>query len=146
MVLVVDATQSLATDVCVDLRDVLGATMFMTVLSSFTILFVTFGIVGLGVGMGATFPKFKFENVTQIAGSSGGLLYMIATTTFVAVIMFLEALPVYLYLNASYRGVPLGAPAIAVIGGALLLVLALNVLAVWAPMRWGGKRLTAMEV
>ena len=33
----------------------LGATTFMTVLSVFTILCVTFGIVGLGVGMGAIF-------------------------------------------------------------------------------------------
>ena len=50
----------------------LGASRFMTILASVTILFVCFGIVGLGVGMGAMFPRFRFENITQIAGSSGG--------------------------------------------------------------------------
>ncbi len=84
----------------------LGATRFMTVLASVSIVCVTFGIVGLGVGMGAMFPRFKFENVTQIAGSSGGVLYMIASTTFIALILFLEALPVYVYLSFHYRGSP----------------------------------------
>ena len=124
----------------------LGATTFMTVLSAVTILFVTFGIVGLGVGMGAAFPKFKFENVTQIAGSSGGLLYMMAASTFVATVLFLEAFPAYFYLRAQYRGVPLDSRGVMVIAGALSIVVVLNVLAVWLPMRWGGRRLAAMEI
>ena len=93
----------------------LGATTFMTVLSSATIFLVTFGIVGLGVGMGAAFPRFKFENVTQIAGSAGGLLYMIASATFIAAVMFLEAVPVYLYLRAEFQGRGLGPNAIGII-------------------------------
>jgi ABC-2 type transport system permease protein len=124
----------------------LGATMFMTVLSAITILFMTFGVVGLGVGMGAAFPKFKFENVTQIAGSAGGLLYMIASTSFVAAVLFVEAFPAYFYLSAQYRGVSLGGRGMAVIAGAMGIVLVLNVLAVWLPMRWGGRRLAAMEI
>jgi ABC-2 type transport system permease protein len=124
----------------------LGATPFMTVLSSVTILFVTFGIVGLGVGMGAAFPRFKFENVTQIAGSSGGLLYMIAATSFVASVLFLEAIPVYLVLSADFRGVPLGSRAIAASALALGGVGALNVLAVSLPMRWGRSKLEALEI
>ena len=124
----------------------LGATTFMTVLSAVTILFVTFGIVGLGVGMGAAFPKFKFENVTQIAGSPGGLLYMIAATTFVATVLVLEAFPAYFYLSAHYRGVPLDSRGVWVVVGAMTVVVVLNVLAVWLPMRWGGRRLAAMEI
>ena len=124
----------------------LGATTFMTVLSAATILCVTFGIVGLGVGMGAIFPRFKFENVTQIAGSAGGLLYMIAATSFGAVILFLEAVPVYLYLNAEYRGLPLETRAWLIIAGALSCVLVVNALAVWLPMRMGARRLAAIEI
>ena len=118
----------------------------MIVLSAITILCVTFGIVGLGVGMGATFPRFKFENVTQIADSAGGLLYMIAATSFVAVVLFLETVPVYLYLNAEYRGLPLEIRAWLIIAGALSCVLVVNALAVWLPMRIGAKRLAAMEI
>jgi ABC-2 type transport system permease protein len=124
----------------------LGATGFMTLLSSVTILFVTFGIVGLGVGMGAAFPKFKFENVTQIAGSSGGLLYMIAATTFVATVLFLEAIPVYLILNAQYREIPLSSRALAVSALCLLAVVAVNLVAVFVPMRLGRRALDAIEI
>jgi ABC-2 type transport system permease protein len=118
----------------------------MTVLSSVTILFVTFGIVGLGVGMGAAFPKFKFENVTQIAGSSGGLLYMIAATSFVAAVLFLESIPVYLILSADFRGLPLTGRALAATVAALSAVVVLNLLAVALPMRWGRTKLDAMEI
>jgi ABC-2 type transport system permease protein len=124
----------------------LGATLFMTVLSSVTILFVTFGIVGLGVGMGAAFPKFKFENVTQIAGSSGGLLYMIAASSFIAAVLFLESIPVYLILSADFRGVPLTSRALAASILSLGLVLVLNLLTVALPMRWGRRKLDAMEI
>jgi ABC-2 type transport system permease protein len=124
----------------------LGATGFMIALSSVTILFLTFGIVGLGVGMGAAFPKFKFENVTQIAGSSGGLLYMIASTTFVAAILFLEAIPVYLILSAQYQEIPLSGRALAVSLLCLAAVVAVNLVAVFVPMRLGRRALDALEI
>ncbi len=117
----------------------LGAWRFMTILASVTISFVCFGIVGMGVGMGAMFPRFRFENITQIAGSSGGLLYMMATTSFIALVLFLEALPVYFYLSAQYRGEPLDVPLLV----ALLAVGAvglLNLMAVVLPIRWGERR------
>jgi ABC-2 type transport system permease protein len=123
----------------------LGASRFMTVLASVSILFVCFGIVGMGVGMGAMFPRFRFENVTQIAGSSGGLLYMIATSSFIAIVLFLEALPVYFYLSAEYRGASLERPLLVTIA-ALVVVAALNVAAVILPIRWGQKRLAELEL
>jgi len=118
----------------------------MTVLSAVTILFVTFGIVGLCVGMGAAFPKFKFENVTQIAGSSGGLLYMITATSFIATVLFFEAFPAFFYLRAEYRGEALDTRALLVIAGAMAVVVVLNIPAVWLPMRSGTRRLAAMEI
>ena len=123
----------------------LGASRFMTILASVTISFVCFGIVGMGVGMGAMFPRFRFENITQIARSSGGLLYMMATTSFIALVLFLEALPVYFYLSAQYRGEPLDVPLLV----ALLAVGAvglLNLMAVVLPIRWGERRLAALEL
>ncbi len=124
----------------------LGATAFMTVLSSVTILLVTFGIVGLGVGLGAAFPKFKFENVTQIAGSPGGLLYMMAATSFIAGVLFLEAVPVYLVLSSQYRQAPLSTQTIAISALALGGVVILNLVAIFLPMRFGQRKLDAMEI
>jgi ABC-2 type transport system permease protein len=123
----------------------LGASRFMTILASISILFVCFGIVGMGVGMGAMFPRFRFENVTQIASSSGGLLYMIASTSFIAAVLFLEAIPVYFYLLAEYNGEPLATPLL-VTFLALVPVAILNLLAVVLPIRWGQKRLAALEL
>jgi ABC-2 type transport system permease protein len=123
----------------------LGATMFMTILASVSILLVTFGIVGMGVGMGAMFPRFKFENVTQIAGSSGGLLYMIASTSFITVVLFLEAVPVYLHVSSQLRGNTQSSTVLLVTLLALVVVLALNVAAVLVPMRLGLRRLVEME-
>ena len=123
----------------------LGASRFMTILASVTILFICFGIVGLGVGMGAMFPRFRFDNITQIAGSSGGLLYMMATTSFIALVLFLEALPVYFYLSAQYRGEPLDVPLLAALC-ALGAVGVLNLAAVVLPIRWGQRRLAALEL
>lgn len=123
----------------------LGATAFMTALAAVTIFFLTFGIVGLGVGMGAMFPRFRFDYVTQIAGSSGGLLYMMVTTSFVAAILFLEAWPVWLYLSSRFRAVPLDGKAIAIMVLSLAGVVAFNTAAVVVPMRWGERRLAAFE-
>ena len=123
----------------------LSATHFMTVLASVSIMCVTFGIVGLGVGMGAMFPRFKYENVTQIAGSSGGLLYMIATTSFIAVVLFLEAIPVYFYMQFQFRGEPTLTTVVLITAVTLVAVLALNLAAVYLPMRIGRRRLEEME-
>jgi hypothetical protein len=71
---------------------------------------------------------------------------MIAATSFVALVLFLEAVPVYLILSADYRGVPLTSRAIAASTLALTAVLVLNVLAVIIPMRWGRRKLEAMEI
>lgn len=124
----------------------LGATTFMMVLSSITIFALTFGIVALAVGMGAAFPKFKFENVTQIAGSSGGLLYMIVSTSFVAIVLALEAVPVFLYFRAQYQGAELNGRALLVIAVSALTVFALVGAAAWLPLRWGRQRLETMEL
>ena len=124
----------------------LGVTTFMMVLSSITILALTFGIVALAIGMGAAFPKFKFENVTQIAGSSGGLLYMIASTSFVAIVLALEAVPVFLYFRAQYQGAELNERALLAIAASALTVFALVAAAAWLPLRWGRQRLETMEL
>jgi hypothetical protein len=96
--------------------------------------------------MGAMFPRFKFENVTQIAGSSGGLLYMIATMTFIALILSLEALPFYFYLSFHYRGSPgMGTVAVAT-GAAVAGMIGLNLAAIFVPMRLGKRRLASLEL
>ena len=63
----------------------------------------------------------------------------------IALVLALEAFPAYVYLSAQYRGVPLDGRASSVVVGALACVVVLNIAAVWAPMKWGEKRLAAYE-
>jgi ABC-2 type transport system permease protein len=65
--------------------------------------------------------------------------------SFIALVVVLEAGPVYTLFMAQVRRHPLGAAQWLYIGGSLALVALVNVAAVWLPMRYGLRRLAAYE-
>ena len=91
-------------------------------------------------GVGAAHVPPAFAGAAR--GQDGGR----GMTSFVAAVLFLEAVPVYLILNAEYRGIPLSPRALAVSVASLLAVAVLNLLAVVLPMRWGTRKLEALEI
>jgi ABC-2 type transport system permease protein len=118
---------------------------FMRWLTPITVFSMVFGITALGTGMGAAFPNFRAENLAQVATGFGGLLYMITAMSFIALVIVLEAGPVYTLFMAEVRGRPLAISQWLYIGGSFALVLAVNVAAVWLPMRYGIRRLSTFE-
>jgi ABC-2 type transport system permease protein len=82
----------------------LEVTPFMMILSSVTMLIAVFGIVSLGIGFGSLYPNFRYQNLAQVGTSFGGLVYMIFSTLFMALIILLEAGPVYLLHKADVAG------------------------------------------
>lgn len=82
----------------------LEVTPFMMILSSVTMFIAVFGIVSLGIGFGALYPNFRYHNIAQVGTSFGGLVYMIFSTLFMAIIVLLEAGPVYLLFKAEVAG------------------------------------------
>ena len=44
---------------------------------------MTFALVGLAAGMGARYPRFNAENLTQVAGSYGGIAFMVLAVLFI---------------------------------------------------------------
>jgi ABC-2 type transport system permease protein len=114
-------------------------------LTPITVFSMVFGITALGTGMGAAFPNFRAENLAQVATGFGGLLYMITAMSFIALVIVLEAGPVYTLFMAEVRGRPLAISQWLYIGGSFALVLAVNVAAVWLPMRYGIRRLSTFE-
>ena len=60
-------------------------TPFLKVLSAVAIVFMTFALVGLAAGMGARYPRFAAENLTQVAGSYGGVAFMVLAVLFILV-------------------------------------------------------------
>jgi ABC-2 type transport system permease protein len=118
---------------------------FMMILSAITIFLMTFGLTSLSIGCGATYPRFRFENVSQIPTSFGGLMYMILSVIFVGSIVVLEAWPVQLFMMAKFTGRALTNVQNAEIVASLLMVLLISIAVFLVPMKVGLKKLSALE-
>ena len=124
----------------------MNATHFMIWLSAITIGCMTFGITSLGIGLGTYFPRFKVENVSQIATGFGGMIYMIAAVSFIGLVVILEARPVYLFFMSRLRSLPLTGEELTEIVVLLFIALVLNVIAFILPMKLGLRKLASLEV
>ena len=79
---------------------------FMVAVSLATIAALTLALAGMAIGFGTLFPQFETENAAQIPTSFGGLMYMMAAIALIAIVVVLEARPVYGYLSAQAFGGP----------------------------------------
>ena len=125
---------------------ILNVTDFMMALSTVTIFIMTFGITGLGVGLGAIYPRFKFENAAQIPMGFGGVLYMILSMVFISATIVLEAWPVYIIFWVKFIGRALRPSEILIVVLSFFAVILLNFLAFYLPMRIGLKKLEEREI
>jgi ABC-2 type transport system permease protein len=123
----------------------LKVTAFMMVLSSVTIFLMVFGIVALGVGLGAVYPNFKHESIAQVATGFGGMIYMISSSVFIALVVALEAGPVYAILSSHFRQETIGPLQWVWIIGSFFVVILLQVVVVKKPMAAGLKFLSNYE-
>ena len=118
---------------------------FMMALSIVTIFLMTFGLTSLGIGCGAIYPRFKFENVSQIPTGFGGLLYMMFSVLFVGAIVVLEALPVQIVMMSRFTARALTIKQWLQITGSFSLVMVLCITAFLLPMKVGLKKLSQCE-
>jgi ABC-2 type transport system permease protein len=114
-------------------------------LSIVTMVFLTAGIVGLGIGLGAVYPQFTVENVAKIATGYGAILYMILAMGFIALAVSLEAWPVNVIFMSYFAGIRIEASRWVLVVGALTLVAVLSLVACVLPMQWGVRSLEARE-
>ncbi len=124
---------------------ILQVTSFMMGLLAVTMFFSVFGIVAMGVGLGAVYPKFRYENIAQVSTGFGGVVYMMISSLFMAVVILLEAVPVYVIFMAGVRGVSVTALQYAWIVPVFFLVLVIQAVAVIVPMRLGIRALSENE-
>jgi ABC-2 type transport system permease protein len=123
----------------------LNVTLAMMIFSASTMFIMVFGIVSLGVGLGALYPQFKYENIAQVATGFGGVLYMIISSIFIGVVILLEAGPVYVLFASAVRGNALSTLEWCFTGASFSAALLVNGLAVFKPMRMGLKALNEYE-
>jgi ABC-2 type transport system permease protein len=88
-------------------NQLLGVDPFLKQLSAVAIVFWAFAMVGLATGLGARYPRFAADNATQIAGSYGGVAFMILAVLFILVNIVLLGWPSSIYLYAQFRSQPL---------------------------------------
>ena len=125
-------------------NEFLGVDPFLKVVSAFGIVFMTFALVGLAVGLGAKYPRFGADT-NQLAGSYGGVAFMILAVLFI--IVTIAALgwssAVYLYRMAGEQ--PLNVGDQIRIGVAFTGVAALSIATWLVSMRAGIRALEAMR-
>jgi ABC-2 type transport system permease protein len=120
----------------------LDVTPFMMVLSAVTMFVAVFGIVALGMGFGAIYPKFDYQNIAQVATGFGGLMYMIFSALFVGLIIVLEAGPVYIIFMADVKGSGISPMEWLFIIPCFIMVLVISAFTVYKPMKMGLKALS----
>jgi ABC-2 type transport system permease protein len=123
---------------------ILRVTPFLMVLSVATIIVMTFAISSMALGFGALFPKFDTENTAEIPTSFGGLLFMMAATAYLALVIGLEAWPVYAVLTAGREGgvEPAQLVHLAIGVGAALVI---SLVAIFLPLRLAVRRIETLE-
>lgn len=123
----------------------LGTTVFMMVLGIVTIFMLVFGIVSLGVGFGATFPKFHLDNPAKIATGFGGFMFMIVSLLYISLTVALESYPTYIIFFSEIGKVELGLSHWLLISVCFSGSLLLNLAVFYLPMRWGIRALEKRE-
>jgi len=85
----------------------LRATGFMMAVGIGTILLLTLAIGAMALCFGTLYPQFETENAAQIPTSFGGLVFMMATVALLALVIVIESIPVYRYLQDHFNRQPL---------------------------------------
>jgi ABC-2 type transport system permease protein len=123
----------------------LGIDPFLKVASAAAILFMSLALVGLATGLGARYPRFNAENPTQVAGSYGGVMFMILAVLFVIIACALVGWPSSLYLWHRARGVALSSSQQWTVWLSFAAGAALSLVTWWWSMRSGVRALEEME-
>lgn len=124
----------------------LDVSAFMMVLSAVTLLFLSFGIVALGMAIGVAYPNFSAEHSARIAASFGGMLYMVLSILFIGAVVVLEAWPVYVVFMSQLRGVALSPALWSGLATSFGLAIGLVLGVFWFSARWSIRRLEELEV
>ncbi|MEE8206965.1 MAG: hypothetical protein V3T82_08450 [Nitrospinaceae bacterium] len=97
------------------------------------ILFITVGVVGMVVGMGAMYPKFDYENISEISSGTGAILFIISSLIYIGIVLVLGARPMYIHFKQMFLG---GVDDLQVMGF-YTLIIALSFYVAIEPMRRG---------
>jgi len=82
----------------------IGADRFTSRLSVAALLGVATVLCGMGIGLGALFPRFNVENIHQVESSLGGFVYMAASLFYIGSTLSLLAWPMRMHFQTLTDG------------------------------------------
>jgi ABC-2 type transport system permease protein len=115
----------------------LGVAPFLKILTAAAILVIAVALVGLAAGLGARYPRFNADNASQVAGSPGGVAYMIAAVCYIIIMIVLLAWPSSIYLMQTARHKAMSASQLLFLSSCLVGTLVLSVWICLSQMRSG---------
>jgi hypothetical protein len=113
------------------------------VVTAVAIVFMTFALVGLAVGLGARYPRFGADP-SQVAGSYGGVAFMMQAVLFVMVMIALVGWPSSVYLMHQVRGVALTRLQELLMAASITAAIGVSIAICLASMRSGVRALEQM--
>lgn len=121
--------------------------LWMAVLFVATVVWMSFALSGIAVGIGALFPNFstgstanRYDNPAKIVSGFGGTLCFVLSLTYIALVIAAEALPIYFQFGMS----ELGRPWVLVL--AWLFVSLLSLAAIVIPLSLALKKMDTLEM
>lgn len=128
--------------ICIITNLFIRASLLHFVLAVVSVLLMTIALTGMGVGLGAMYPRFEEDNPAKIAAGFGGVLYMILSVFWIVLLLVLEFLPLRVLLWHQLRKTPWTQMQV----GVIILCAALITLVTWLtykiPMHFGTKALS----
>jgi hypothetical protein len=109
----------------------------LRVVSAAAVFFMSLALVGLATGLGARYPRFNADNPSQVAGSYGGVAFMILAVLFMIVLIVLVGWPSSVFLWYSTTHLPVPARVVLLGGGAFASAILLSLSTWWFGMRSG---------
>jgi ABC-2 type transport system permease protein len=109
----------------------------MMLIPLLTILLMTLAIGGLGIGLGAVYPRFEYNNIASISMGFGGFLFMILALFSVILTVLFEAWPLYLYLSNKIIGKTFGTWGVIQTCISFMIVITINVACFYIPLKIG---------
>jgi ABC-2 type transport system permease protein len=126
-------------------NELLDVDPFLKIVAAMAIVFMSFALVGLATGLGARYPRFTADNPSQVAGSYGGVAFMIVAVLLIIVTIALLGWPSTTYLYYQLRHRPIPTVRLVLMGLSFVAAIAVSMMAWLHGMKSGVRALDAMS-
>jgi ABC-2 type transport system permease protein len=128
-------------------NEFLAVAAFLKIVTAVGITLMSFALVSLAIGLGARYPRFSADNATQVAGSPGGVAFMVAAVSYVIAMVVLLGWPssVFLFRMSRIHIRPFRGDEIGLIIACFTMAAALSVGVFVYGMRSGEKALEELQ-